>query len=67
MLTARGHNATEAASAAMAVIQKTIQAQVDVLSFSEAFLALALLFVAAVPILVSVKLAQARFGGHGGH
>jgi MFS transporter, DHA2 family, multidrug resistance protein len=66
LLAARGYNPAEAASAAMAVIQKTIQAQVNVLSFSEAFLALALLLVVAVPILVSVKLGQTIFGGHGG-
>ena len=42
-----------------------LQAQVDVLSFSEAFLALALLFVVAVPILLSIKLVQAILGGHG--
>ena len=67
LLEARGYNPAEAASAAIAVIQKTIQAQVAVLSFSEAFLALALLFVVAVPILVSVKLGQTIFGGHRGH
>jgi DHA2 family multidrug resistance protein len=67
VLTARGYNPAEAALAAMAVIQKAIQAQVAVLSFSEAFLALALLFVGAVPILVSIKVAQAKFGGRGGH
>lgn len=67
LLAARGYNPAEAASAALAVIQKSLQAQVSVLSFSEAFLALALLFVAAVPVLLSVKVAQARFGGHGEH
>lgn len=67
LLAARGYNPAEAASAAIAVIQKTLQAQVAVLSFSEAFLALALLFMVAAPILVSIKLAQAIFGGHGGH
>ncbi len=66
-LTARGYDPAEAPSAALAVIQKTIQAQVAVLSFSEAFLALALLFVVAVPILLSIKLAQQIFGGDGGH
>jgi DHA2 family multidrug resistance protein len=63
-LVARGYNPAEAASAAIAVIQKALQAQVSVLSFSEAFLALALLFVVAVPILLSVKFAQAKVGGH---
>jgi len=67
LLAARGYNPAEAASAAIAVIQKTLQAQVAVLLFSEAFLALALLFVVAVPILVSIKLAQTIFGGHGSH
>ncbi len=67
LLTARGYNPEEAASAATAVLQKALQAQVSVLSFSEAFLALALLFVVAVPILLSVKIAQAVSGGHQGH
>jgi DHA2 family multidrug resistance protein len=67
LLEARGYNPAEAASAAWAVIEKTIQAQVDVLSFNEAFLALALLFVVAVPILVSVKLGQATLAGRGRH
>ena len=67
LLTARGYNPAEAASAAIAVIQKALQAQVSVLSFSEAFLALALLFVIAVPILLSVKLTQTVCGGHGRH
>jgi MFS transporter, DHA2 family, multidrug resistance protein len=66
LLVARGYNPADAEGAAMALIEKTIRAQVDVLSFSEAFLALALLFVIAVPILVSVKLAQTIFGRHGG-
>jgi DHA2 family multidrug resistance protein len=65
LLAARGYNPAEAGAAAIAVIQKTVQAQVSVLSFSEGFLALALLFVAAVPILISIKIAQAVFGGHG--
>jgi DHA2 family multidrug resistance protein len=67
LLTARGYNPAEAASAAIAVIQKTLQAQVAVLSFSEAFLALALLFVVAAPILVSIKVGQSIFGSRGRH
>jgi DHA2 family multidrug resistance protein len=67
LLTARGYNPADAASAAIAVIQKTLQAQVAVLSFSEAFLALALLFVVAAPILVSIKVGQSIFGGRGRH
>jgi DHA2 family multidrug resistance protein len=67
LLNARGYNPAEAASAAIAVIQKTLQAQVAVLSFSEAFLALALLFVVAAPILVSIKVGQSIFGSRGRH
>jgi DHA2 family multidrug resistance protein len=67
LLAARGYNPAEAATGAIAVIQKTLQAQVAVLSFSEAFLALALLFVVAAPMLVSIKVGQSIFGGNGGH
>lgn len=66
-LVARGFSPAEAASAAMAVIRSAFQAQVNVLSFSEGFLALALLFVAAVPVLLSIKLAQTISAGHGRH
>lgn len=65
LLSARGYNEVEASSAAMAVIEKVTQAQVSVLSFNEAFLALAILFLVAVPILVSFKVAQAFFGPRG--
>ncbi|HEY9549995.1 MAG TPA: MFS transporter, partial [Kiloniellaceae bacterium] len=67
LLAARGYDPAEAVSAAIAVLQKTLQAQVAVLSFSEAFLALALLFVVAAPILVSIKVGQSIFAGLGGH
>lgn len=66
-LAARGYDPAESASAALAVIHKAVQAQVVVLSFSEAFLALALLFVVAAPVLVSIKVGQSVFGGQGGH
>lgn len=64
LLSARGYNPAEAVSAATTVIHKALQAQVAVLSFSEAFLALALLFVVAVPILLSIKAGQSIFGDH---
>jgi DHA2 family multidrug resistance protein len=67
LLAARGYNPDEAAPAVMTVIQQTVQAQVAVLSLNEAFLALALLFVVAVPILVSVKLGQTIFADHRRH
>lgn len=58
LLEAQGYGTDEATAAAMMVIKKAVQAQVAVLSFNEAFLALALLFVAAVPVLISIKIAQ---------
>ena len=50
----------EPASALM--LQSTLKPQVAMLSFNEAFLALALLFVLAVPIILSFKIIQKRFG-----
>ncbi|EEW57688.1 MFS transporter [Tritonibacter mobilis] len=50
----------EPASALM--LQSMLKPQVAMLSFNEAFLALALLFVLAVPIILSFKMIQKRFG-----
>lgn len=59
LLAARGYPAEEAGAAAVAVIQKSLMQQVATLSFNESFLAIALLFVAAAPVLVATKLALA--------
>jgi len=67
LLVARGFNPSEAAAAAIAQINRSIQAQVSVMAFGEAFLGLALLFVVAVPILVSIKLGQVVSSSHRSH
>jgi MFS transporter, DHA2 family, multidrug resistance protein len=67
LLTARGYPAEEAGAAATAVIQKVFVQQVATLSFNECFLAIALLFLVAAPILVATKLTLARLMGHASH
>jgi DHA2 family multidrug resistance protein len=50
---------------AAAVIQSAIQSQVAVLSFNEAFFSLVMLFVVAVPLILSFKILQKLIGwGH---
>lgn len=60
LLASRGLDAELAAKGALGVIRHAVQTQVAVLSFNEAFLLVALLFVVAAPILVSLKLLLAR-------
>lgn len=67
LLTARGYPPEEAGAAATAVIQKAFVQQVSTLSFNECFLAIALLFLVAAPILVATKLTLARLMGHASH
>lgn len=59
-LAARGYDAGDATMAAIAVIAKSAQAQVAALSFNESFLAVALIFLFAAPLMAAVKLIQAR-------
>jgi DHA2 family multidrug resistance protein len=49
------------------VIQKVFVQQVATLSFNECFLAIALLFLVAAPVLVATKLTLARLMGHASH
>ena len=67
LLTVRGYSAEEAGAAATAMIQKALVQQVSTLSFNECFLAIALLFLVAAPILVATKLTLARLMGHASH
>ncbi|MDW9438585.1 DHA2 family efflux MFS transporter permease subunit [Sinorhizobium meliloti] len=60
LLVSRGYSPEEAVSAATAVIQKSFAQQVATLSFNECFLAIALLFVAAAPVLIATKLILGR-------
>lgn len=64
ILTARGYDADEASAAVGAVIQRTLQEQAATLSFNECFLAIALLFVAAAPVLIAAKLLLGRLVPH---
>ena len=63
-LASRGYQADDAAGAAVAVIQKTLQAQVATLSFNECFVAVALLFVFAAPFLIAIKVALGKLLPH---
>lgn len=60
LLAGRGYNPDEAMGAAVALFQGQVQQQVAVLSFNEVFLAVALLFVVAVPVLITAKLILGR-------
>jgi DHA2 family multidrug resistance protein len=55
LFAARGFPPAEASKAAMAAVAQSLKGQVAVLSFNEAFLALALLFVAVAPLLLALK------------
>ena len=63
LLTSRSLDPESAAMAALGVIRHAVQTQVAVLSFDEAFLLVALLFVVAAPILIGFKLLLARKSG----
>lgn len=66
-LTSRGYFPEEAGTAATAVIQKAFAQQVATLSFNACFLAIALLFIAAVPVLIATKLTLGRLVGRHGN
>ncbi|MDL2284018.1 hypothetical protein LJC19_02595, partial [Oxalobacter sp. OttesenSCG-928-P03] len=59
-LYAAGMEKGDAAKAAMAMVKRSMQAQVSVLSYNEAFLAIALFFAVAVPIIISFRIWLAR-------
>ncbi|MDZ5454427.1 DHA2 family efflux MFS transporter permease subunit [Labrys sp. ZIDIC5] len=64
VLAARGYGMEEDTVALTSIIQKAVVQQVATLSFNECFLAVALLFVAAAPVLIATKLLLARTMPH---
>ncbi|MGH8747372.1 MAG: MFS transporter [Burkholderiales bacterium] len=64
VLAARGLDAAQALGAATALTAHALQRQLAVLAFDDAFLIVALLFVAAAPVLFGIKLAQRHRAVH---
>ena len=60
MLAARGMDAVEAGQAAVSLLSKAVIGQSTVIAFDTAFNAVALLFVAAAPVLITIRIALAR-------
>jgi DHA2 family multidrug resistance protein len=60
MLAARGMEAVAAGRAATSLLGRTVTGQSTVIAFDTAFMAVALLFVVAAPVLVAIKIAIAR-------
>ena len=60
-LMAHGLDAVSAARAAAGLLGKAVAGQSTVIAFDSAFIAVALLFVVAAPILVSVKIGLSRY------
>jgi DHA2 family multidrug resistance protein len=60
MLAARGMDAVEAGRAAVSLLGKAVIGQSTVIAFDTAFNAVALLFVAAAPVLITIRIALAR-------
>ena len=60
-LMARGLDAVSAARAAAGLLGKAVAGQSTVIAFDSAFIAVALLFVVAAPVLVSVKIGLSRY------
>jgi DHA2 family multidrug resistance protein len=61
MLAARGMDAAEASRAAMSLLGKAVAGQSTVIAFDTAFSAVALLFVVAAPVLITIKIALSRY------
>ena len=60
LLVARGMEAGAAAKAAAGMLARAVTGQATVIAFDTAFMVVALLFVVAAPIIVSVKIVLAR-------
>src|SRR5690606_4830335 len=60
MLVTRGIDAADASQAAVGLLGKAVIGQSTVIAFDTAFNAVALLFVAAAPVLITIKIALAR-------
>jgi MFS transporter, DHA2 family, multidrug resistance protein len=61
MLMARGMDAAAASYAAMSLLSRVVTGQSTVIAFDTAFNAVALLFVVAAPVLVTIKIALHRY------
>jgi DHA2 family multidrug resistance protein len=61
MLAARGMDTLAASRAAIGLLGRTVTGQSTVIAFDTAFAAIALLFVVAAPVLVSIKIAFALY------
>ncbi|MBD9561742.1 DHA2 family efflux MFS transporter permease subunit [Pseudomonas sp. PDM09] len=61
MLSAKGMDAVAAGRAATSLLGRLVTSQSTVIAFDTAFLAVALLFVIAAPILVGIKIGFARY------
>jgi DHA2 family multidrug resistance protein len=61
LLVARGMDAAEASRAAINLLGKAVVGQSTVIAFDTAFNAVALLFIVAAPILVTIKLGLSRY------
>lgn len=62
-LAARGMDAMEASRVALGLVGKAVVGQSTVIAFDTAFDAVALLFVAAAPALITIRIALARLAG----
>jgi len=60
MLAASGMDAAEASQAAVSLLGKAVIGQSTVIAFDTAFNAVALLFIAAAPVLVAIKIGLSR-------
>jgi MFS transporter, DHA2 family, multidrug resistance protein len=61
MLAGEGMDAVAAGRAAASLLGKVVTTQSTVIAFDTAFLAIALLFVVAAPVLIALKIGMARF------
>jgi DHA2 family multidrug resistance protein len=60
MLTVKGMDAAAASQGATSLLGRVVTGQSTVIAFDTAFLAVALLFVIAAPMLVGIKIALSR-------
>ncbi|UVK96964.1 DHA2 family efflux MFS transporter permease subunit [Pseudomonas sp. B21-048] len=61
MLSAKGMDTTAASRAAMSLLGRSVTIQSTVIAFDTAFIAVALLFVIAAPMLVGIKIGFSRY------
>jgi len=66
-LTTHGLDAAQALAGATALMAHALQRQLAVLAFDDAYLSVALLFVAATPVLLGIKLMQKRHAARAPH